>query len=105
MWIPRSKPSPCARTIRMSPTRGLCPPSGAHASHFELRVGERPFLDRPDEGRLPVDVGEDVVGMLGGQASLQRRVFGGGVGVGSKRVAEREVPALPRASDLAYMDV
>ena len=43
--------------------------------------------------------------MLGGQASLQRRVFGGGFGVGSKRVAEREVPALPRASDLAYMDV
>ena len=49
MWIPRSKPSPCARTTRMSPTRGLCPPAGAHASHFGLRVGERPLLDRPDE--------------------------------------------------------
>ena len=33
MWMPRSNPSPCARTTRMSPTRGLWGSRDARASY------------------------------------------------------------------------
>src|SRR6476660_6540387 len=95
MWMPRSNPSPCARTTRMSPTRGLWGSGDARASYFGLCVGKGPGLDRPDELRLAVDVGLDVARVFGGEPTFQGGVLGGRLRIASELVAERQVAALP----------